>query len=108
MTAKAKRQPRKAHRLLVPQPHDWTSVRVGCIVLASTPPRHTEWFECLVVEAEGEEVVLRFCDWPDEPVFRRSIDQLALLPPTHVLLPPLEPTKAEAQPVTHAITSKGP
>jgi hypothetical protein len=77
-------------------------IQVGSIVLASIAPRPTEWFEVVVTEIEGEEFTVRYCDWPDEPTFTRSRDQLALLHPTHKPHPPLEPTKAEAPPVTEA------
>ncbi len=84
------------------EPAGWHDIQVGAIVLASAPPRHTEWFECLVIAAEGDEFTVQFCDWPDEPTFTRTRDQLALLNPTHKPHPPLEPTKAEAPPVTEA------
>ncbi len=103
MTIKAvKRRSKKARGPVVPQPAGWMDIQVGSVVLASIAPRPTEWFEVVVTEIEGEEFVLRFADWPDEPVFRRARDELALLHPTRKPLPPLEPTKAEPLPVDEA------
>jgi hypothetical protein len=54
-------------------------------------PPQIEWFEVLVTSIEGETFTVRFCDWPAEPPFNRSREQLALMHPTREPLPPLEP-----------------
>ncbi len=97
-----KRRSRRIRGSVVSQPAGWHDIQVGYIVLASIAPRPTEWFEVVVVAAEGDEFTVRYADWPDEPVFRRSRDQLALLHPSRVPEPPLEPTKAGASPTAEA------
>ena len=91
MTVAAKRRSKKARSPVVPQPSGWMDIQVGAIVLASIAPRPTEWFEVLVTGIEGETFTVRFCDWPAEPPFTRSREQLALMHPTREPLPPLEP-----------------
>ena len=61
-----------------------------------------------MTEIEGDEFVVRYCDWPDEPPLTRSREQIALLHPAREVLPPHEPTKAEPMPVTRSITAKDP
>lgn len=72
------------------QPTDWGTIAVGSIVLAASPPRYLDWFECVVTAVEGDDVTLRYCDWPDEPSFIRSRSALALLHPTYEPQPPLD------------------
>jgi hypothetical protein len=74
------------------QPCGWADIQVGSIVLGAAPPRRTEWFECLVLAIEGEDVfVLRYCDWPKEPPFRRRRVEIGLMHPAYTPEPPLEP-----------------
>jgi len=74
------------------QPCGWADIRVGTIILAAAPPRYSDWFECVVVAAEGDDLfTLRYCDWPNEPTFVRRRVQLALMHPAHKPEPPLEP-----------------
>ena len=76
----------------VKQPCGWADIRVGSIVLGAAPPRRTEWFECLVLAVEGEDLfVLRYCDWPKEPPFRRRRVEIGLMHPAYTPEPPLEP-----------------
>ena len=76
----------------VKQPCGWADVQVGSIVLGAAPPRRTEWFECLVIAVEGEDLfVLRYCDWPKEPLFRRRRVEIGLMHPAYTPEPPLEP-----------------
>jgi hypothetical protein len=76
----------------VKQPCGWADVRVGSIVLGAAPPRRTEWYECLVIAVEGEDVfVLRYCDWPKEPPFKRRRVEIGLMHPAYTPEPPLEP-----------------
>ena len=91
MIVAAKRRSKKARSPVIPQPFGWMDIQVGAIVLASIAPRPTEWFEVLVTGIEGETFTVRFCDWPAEPPFTRSREQLALMHPTREPLPPLEP-----------------
>lgn len=81
-----------------PQPKDWTEIAIGTIVLASIAPRHTEWFECLVVGDDGHDTLtMRFCDWPQEAPFERHRNDLALMHPTRQVEPPVAPEQpAEA------------
>ena len=75
----------------VKQPCGWADIRVGSIVLGAAPPRRAEWYECLVIAVEGEDVfVLRYCDWPKEPPFRRRRVEIGLMHPAHTP-EPLEP-----------------
>jgi hypothetical protein len=97
-----KRRPKKLRASPVPQPHSWETIAVGAIVLASAGPRHFEWHEAVVLSVEGETFMLRYAEWPDEPVFTRSREQLALLHHSQRPPPPLEPTKAEPLPVDEA------
>src|SRR3712207_2729317 len=75
MTAKAKRRSKKLRGPVVPQPCGWEDIKVGVIVLASAGARHFEWYEAVVLTIEGESFELRYAEWPDEPVFRRSREQ---------------------------------
>ena len=72
------------------QPTDWSTIAVGSIVLAASPPRYLDWFECVVIALEGDEVSLRYADWPDEPPFVRPRSELGLLHPTYQPEPPLD------------------
>ena len=76
----------------VKQPCGWADIRVGSIVLVAAPPRRTEWFECLVIAVEGEDLfTLRYCDWPKEPPFKRRRVEIGLMHPALTPEPPLEP-----------------
>jgi hypothetical protein len=76
----------------VKQPCGWADIQVGTIVLAAAPPRRTEWFECLVIAVEGEDLfILRYCDWPKEPPFKRRRVELGLMHPAYTPEPPLDP-----------------
>jgi hypothetical protein len=76
----------------VKQPCGWADIQVGSIVLAAAPPRLTEWFECLVIALEREDLfIVRYCDWPKEPPFKRRRIELGLLHPAYQPEPPLEP-----------------
>src|SRR4051794_36666494 len=48
------------------QPTDWSTIAVGSIVLAAVAPKRFEWAECVVLGIKGDDLSLRFCDWPDE------------------------------------------
>ena len=76
----------------VKQPCGWADIQVGSIVLGAAPPRRTEWYECLVIAVEGEDLfTLRFCDWPKEPPFKRRRVEIGLMHPAYIPEPPLEP-----------------
>jgi hypothetical protein len=76
----------------VKQPCGWADIQVGSIVLGAAPPRRTEWFECLVIAVEGEDLfTLRYCDWPKEPPFKRRRVEVGLMHPAYTPEPPLEP-----------------
>jgi hypothetical protein len=76
----------------VKQPCGWADIQVGSIVLGAAPPRRTEWFECLVIAAEGEDLfTLRYCDWSKEPPFKRRRVEIGLMHPAYQPEPPLEP-----------------
>jgi hypothetical protein len=76
----------------VKQPCGWADIQVGSIVLGAAPPRRTEWFECLVIAVEGEDLfTLRYCDWPKEPPFKRRRVEIGLMHPAYTPEPPLEP-----------------
>lgn len=75
----------------VKQPGGWGNIQVGAIVLATAGPRHTEWFECLVLAVNAEDAFkLRYCDFPNEPPFERPRNQLGLMHPAYVPAPPTE------------------
>ena len=84
MSAKAKRRSRKVRDPVVPQPFGWEDIEVGAIVLAVAGPEYFQWYEAVVLAIEGESFELRYAEWPDEPTFTRSREQLALSHPTHV------------------------
>jgi hypothetical protein len=91
LTAAAK--PAKGNGIApVKQPCGWADIQVGSIVLGAAPPRRTEWFECLVIAVEGEDLfALRYCDWPKEPTFKRRRIEIGLMHPAYQPEPPLEP-----------------
>ena len=72
------------------QPKHWDEIGVGSIVLAATPPKFLDWFECVVIAVEGDELRLAFCDWPHQPPFVRPRSEVGLLHPTYVPEPPLQ------------------
>ena len=43
------------------------------------------WWEAVIVAADGEGVVLKWRDFPEEPTFKRQLNQLAFLPDGYVL-----------------------
>ncbi|MBB3952805.1 hypothetical protein [Aureimonas jatrophae] len=62
------------------RPTGWPAIRLGSLVLA-TEGAAEGWFEAIVDQAlEGDNFILRWRDWPDEPHFARNRNQLALLP----------------------------
>lgn len=62
-------------------PTDWLAIRAGSLVLATSGAAADGWFESVVVEAKADDLmVLRWRDFPDEALFLRRRDQLALLP----------------------------
>lgn len=62
-------------------PTDWPIIREGSLVLATSGAPSDGWFECIVCEAKPDELmVLRWRDFPEEALFLRRRDQLALLP----------------------------
>ena len=76
----------------VKQPCGWADIQVGSIVLGAAPPRRTEWYECLVIAVEGEDLfTLRYCDWPKEPPLKRRRVEIGLMHPAYTPEPPLEP-----------------
>jgi hypothetical protein len=76
----------------VKQPCGWADIQVGAIVLAAAPPRYQDWFECLVIAAEGQDLfTLRHCDWPKELPFVRRRVEIGLMHPAYQPKPPLEP-----------------
>lgn len=80
--------------LPAPQPTDWADIQVGTIVLAAAATDEG-WYECVVLSLEGEDRLrLRYCDWPDEPIFSALRLQVGLMHPAHTPEPPLalEPT----------------
>lgn len=59
-------------------PPDWAHIGNGCTVLAYSPEDEA-WFDCVVTETKADGIfVLRWRDYPDEPVFQRRRYQLAL------------------------------
>ena len=62
---------------VVTYPKDWSVIAVGNLVLAD----ETEgWWEAIVEAVTGSTLTLSWRDWPDEPRFQRTRDQVALLP----------------------------
>lgn len=60
-------------------PKDWSTIVVGDLVLA-TEGGDEGWFEAVVERVTGLMFTLRWRDWPDLPVFVRTVDTIALLP----------------------------
>ena len=91
--AAASKKPSKANGSRpVKQPCGWADIQVGAIVLAGSPPRYHDWYECVVIAVEGDDrYTLRYCDWPKEPPFVRRRVQIGLMHPAHQPEPPLEP-----------------
>jgi hypothetical protein len=59
----------------------WATIAVGDVVLATEGPREG-WYEAVVQDVKPpHRVDLKWRDWPDEPVFFRPRDELAMLPP---------------------------
>ncbi|WP_108396914.1 hypothetical protein [Devosia submarina] len=76
----------------VPQPTGWHDIQVGSIVLSAAVPGEMDWFECLVLSAEGEDQYkLRYCDWPSEPAFVHHVSKIGLLHPSRQPEPALDP-----------------
>jgi hypothetical protein len=78
----------------VPQPADWADIQAGAIVLAAAATDEG-WYECVVLSLEGEDCLrLRYCDWPNEPIFSARRSQVGLMHPAQTPEPPLalEPT----------------
>ncbi len=63
-----------------PPPISWDEIGGGSVVLATTGPNEG-WFESAVIEMHGDLLKLKWCGWPDEPLFARKITQVGLLPP---------------------------
>lgn len=69
-------------------PTDWPIIREGSLVLATSGAAADGWFESVVCEAKPDDLmVLRWRDFPDEALFLRRRDQLALLPACTPLVP---------------------
>lgn len=61
-------------------PTDWGDIHLGHTVLAIVEPGEG-WWEAFVVEVKEKDLfVLRWRDWPEDPLFVRRAHQLALLP----------------------------
>lgn len=61
-------------------PHRWEDITVGSLVLATVGDGEG-WYEAVVAENRGEALfVLQWRDWPDDGLFVRRADGLALLP----------------------------
>ncbi|MCB4767310.1 hypothetical protein LGR54_01720 [Ancylobacter sp. Lp-2] len=62
-------------------PTDWGDIKLGSLVLATAEPNEG-WWEATITEVKASDLfVLKWRDWPDEPLFLRTKRQLALLPP---------------------------
>lgn len=92
MPATAPVVPRKGKASVpVKQPTGWGDLAVGAIVLAAAAPTFTQWFECVVVAAEGENrFSVRYCDYPTVPPFTCKRTEIGLLHPAYTPEPPLE------------------
>jgi hypothetical protein len=60
------------------RPKDWSVIAVGDLVLA---PEKEGWWEAIVERVVGEMLTLKWRDWPDEPVFVKTREQVALMHP---------------------------
>ncbi len=56
---------------------------IGMVVLA--PELEMSWWEAVIVAADEQGVVLKWRDFPEEPTFKRQLNQLAFLPDGYVL-----------------------
>jgi hypothetical protein len=61
-------------------PRSWDSIGVGHVVLGQDSPEKG-WWECVVVQREGEILTLRLRDYPKEGTYLRHITQVALINP---------------------------
>jgi len=63
-------------------PPDWSQIKVGSVVLASEG-QSEGWFEAVVVELKSEDqFIVKWRDWPDEPMLLRHRNYLGLLHPS--------------------------
>ncbi|MEQ8589707.1 MAG: hypothetical protein RIB70_08085 [Roseitalea porphyridii] len=61
------------------RPTDWSQITVGSLVLAEEA-RMEGWFESIVLEVRPKDVfILKFRDYPDDPIITRHISRLALM-----------------------------
>jgi hypothetical protein len=61
-------------------PRSWESIAVGHMVLVHESPADG-WWEATVLKREDEILTLRFRDYPEQPIFQRHINTVALVNP---------------------------
>jgi hypothetical protein len=83
-TSKAAEEEAAASNAIAPSlPHDWDTLKIGDLVLA-TEGEQEGWWEAVITGIASDTLALRWRDWRDEPPFSRQRDQVALMwsPPT--------------------------
>jgi hypothetical protein len=63
-------------------PIDWKGLAVDQLVIAPEAKADDGFWESVIVEIEGDELTLRWRDYPKQPKFKRSRHAVALLNPT--------------------------
>ena len=62
-------------------PISWATLAFGQIVLAQDPNPQNGWWEAEIVEMDGDELTLKWRDFPRQPKVKRSRIDVALLNP---------------------------
>jgi hypothetical protein len=78
MAAAAKAGPQVTMAPTNRQPKDWDSIGVGDLVLCTEGPREGFW-EAFIVARDGDKISCQFRDYPRQPVYECSIDDIALM-----------------------------
>jgi hypothetical protein len=76
--AAAKPAPNKTMDPPAKPPKDHASIAVGDLVLCTEGPKEGYW-ECIVTERDGDNLVCRFRDYPRLPSFKSTIQAVALM-----------------------------
>jgi hypothetical protein len=62
-------------------PKDWSSLTVGHLVLAKEAPTAEGWWDAVVLERDGDTLLLRWQGYPKLPTFQRAVTAVALAHP---------------------------
>jgi hypothetical protein len=62
-------------------PKDWSSLTVGHLVLAKEAPADEGWWDAVVLDRDGDTLLLRWHGYPKLPTFKRTVMAVALAHP---------------------------